>query len=263
MTKSVGYQSVRMKTYKNPELAKNAEIAVAYWISSNGELSGMIYNKTNEILIIDQTMTFFVDSRGQSNSFYDPTVRQTTVTDISSDTKGASVNLGAIGGALGVGGTLGSLLGGVNVGGSGTTGQATAHTTIEADQPRVSIGPRGSARLSKTFAIGGIGYSSLKNGIQCAKNYASENNSPIKFSVCISYSIDGGNSFKKLITNMYLNSEIVIPVTNPRTINDDLRQLYSTKPNALNETWWILCLSNNLETNKNNAIVNGGVIDFQ
>ena len=162
-TSSVGYQSIRTKhaqpTTSSP-IPEEAKIAVAYTISEEGELTAIVYNRTSEIMTIDQTMSFFVNSDGMSTSYYDPTVRTTSVTDMSSTTKGASVNLGAIAGALGVGGTIGQLASGVNVGGSGTNGSATTNTTYIADQPRVSLAPHSNGAMSKTFSIKGIGSNS-------------------------------------------------------------------------------------------------------
>ena len=107
-TNSVGYQSVRT-THAQPSqtspIPDDAKIAVAYSIGGDGALTAIVYNRTSEIMTIDQTKSFFVNSDGTSVSYYDPTVRTTSVTDMSSVTKGGSVNLGSITGALGIGGT--------------------------------------------------------------------------------------------------------------------------------------------------------------
>ena len=107
-TSSVAYQSVRTRyaqpTQSSP-IPDDAKIAVAYTISSEGELTAIVYNRTSEIMTIDQTMSFFVNSDGKSTSYYDPTVRTTSTTDLSSKTKGAGINLGAIAGALNIGET--------------------------------------------------------------------------------------------------------------------------------------------------------------
>lgn len=262
ITTKVAYQSVRVKEQKNPDLAKDAEILVGYGIGTDGVINGVIYNRTNEIMIIDQTMTFFINTNGTSTSYYDPTIRQTTVTDISSGTTGASVNLGAIGNALGIGGPVGSLLNGVNVGGLSTDGQSVANTTIKADLPRVSIGPKGSATLSKSFSIKGLGTDALNSSINGFSVFDNIDKSPLRFSVCISYSVDGGDTFKKLVTDMYVNSQIVVPVKDPHKINDSMRQIYAIKPDAVNETWWLMYVPNNQNT-PYNRFVAGSLVDFQ
>lgn len=127
-TNHVAYQSVRTKhaqpTVSSP-IPDEAKIEVAYTISENGALTAIVYNRTSEIMVIDQTKSFFVNSDGKSTSYYDPTIRTTSITDMSSTSNGASVNLGSIAGALGVGGILGQVANGINVGGSNTAGSIT------------------------------------------------------------------------------------------------------------------------------------------
>lgn len=258
-TTSVSYQSIRT-TFRQPtEIPDDAEILVIYGFSGNGGVVPVVYNKTSEIMVIDQTMSFFVNTDGQSTSYYDPTVRTETTTDLSSSTKGASVNLGAIGGALGIGGTLGSLLNGVNVGGSGTSGTSISNTTYFADQPRISLAPRSKGAMSKTFRATGVGTGSWTNSstMNTAMTTISAGK---KFSVCISYSLDGGNTFKKIVTDFYVNSEINVPVLQKGMVNDALRRVYIAKPDALTEPCWILHVNNNLE---DAARVQGVLFDYQ
>ena len=162
-TNSVGYQSVRT-THAQPSqtspIPDDAKIAVAYSIGGDGALTAIVYNRTSEIMTIDQTKSFFVNSDGTSASYYDPTVRTTSVTDMSSVTKGGSVNLGSITGALGIGGTIGQLANGINLGGSGTSGTAETSTTYVADLPQVSLAPHSNGAMSKTFHVTGLGASS-------------------------------------------------------------------------------------------------------
>lgn len=263
-TSSVGYQSIRTKhaqpTTSSP-IPEEAKIAVAYTISEEGELTAIVYNRTSEIMTIDQTMSFFVNSDGMSRSYYDPTVRTTSVTDMSSTTKGASVNLGAIAGALGVGGTIGQLANGVNVGGSGTNGSATTNTTYIADQPRVSLAPHSNGAMSKTFSIKGIGSNSLGYGNEISPNL-SDKQSYCHFSVCISYSMDNGATFEKLITEFYANSRIIVPVMKTGQVNEALRKVYTAKPDALHEYLWLLHFDSNISTGFNNR-VQGVLYDYK
>ncbi len=267
VTSSVGYQSIRttfkqpnMITNKIPDVPDDAEILLVYNITSDGNLVVTISNKTNEIMVIDQTMSFFINN-GHSISYYDPTVKSTTNTDLSSTTKGASVNVGAIGNALGVGGRLGNLLNGINVGASGTVGTAIQNMTIITDQPRVSIGPKGSGTMSKTFKIDGIGKNDLKNAAATTGFYTNEN-SYSRFSVCISYSLDGGSSFKKIVTDFYANSRMVLPVIQKGNVNDALRNLFATKSDALSENLWLLYFDTNVP-NAYDSMVRGVLYDYQ
>lgn len=241
-TNSVGYQSVRT-THAQPSqtspIPDDAKIAVAYSIGVDGALTAIVYNRTSEIMTIDQTKSFFVNSDGTSVSYYDPTVRTTSVTDMSSVTKGGSVNLGSIAGALGIGGTIGQLANGINLGGSGTSGTAETSTTYVADLPQVSLAPHSNGAMSKTFHVTGLGASSLGGSAVNQPSLTIEQ-SYCRFSVCISYSTDGGQTFDKLVTDFYANSKVVVPVIKHGQVNNALRQIYEQKLDAINEYWWLL-----------------------
>ena len=243
-TTGIAYQSIRTRhaqpTQENP-IPDDAEIAVAYQISKYGELTAVVYNRTSEIMTIDQTKSFFVNSNGKSISYYDPTVKTTSKTDMSSLTKGASVNLGSVAGAFGIGGIIGQIANGINVGGSGTDGTATTNTTYVADMPQVSIAPHGKGAMSKSFKVYGIGFDAIENISNNTHLFSlTEEQSNCKFSVCISYSLDEGKTYKKLITNFYTNSNVTVPVTSGKEVNASLRNLYSIKPDAVNEPLWFL-----------------------
>ena len=258
ITSSVGYQSVRT-TFRQPtEIPDDAEIVIAYGISADGALIPVVENRTSEIMVIDQTMSFFVNTDGNSTSYYDPTVRTTEVTDHSSNTKGTSVNLGAVAGALGIGGRLGGLLGGVNVGNADTEGTSISNVTTIADQPRVSLAPKSQGQMSKSFKISGVGKGTL------VRERNNTNLPPMngnKFSACISYSLDGGTTFKKIVSDFYINSEIVVPVRSKGKVNNSLRTLFATKPDALDESWWLLYFKNNIGSN--DTMIKGVLIDYQ
>ncbi len=263
-TSSVGYQSVRT-THAQPTqtspIPDDAKIAVAYSIGGDGALTAVVYNRTSEIMTIDQTKSFFVNSDGKSVSYYDPTVRTTSVTDMSSVTKGGSVNLGSIAGALGIGGTIGQLANGINLGGSGTSGTAETSTTYVADLPQVSLAPHSNGAMSKTFHVTGLGASSL-GGSAVNQPSLTKEQSYCRFSVCISYSVDGGQTFDKLVTDFYANSKVVVPVTQKGRVNDALRQIYQSKNDAINEYWWLLNFNYNI-SNGYNKRVQGMLYDYK
>lgn len=248
VTTKVAYQSIRM-SHPKPKTANgtsgNQKIRVAYTVTEDGKLVAAVHNPTSEIMVIDQTMSFFVNTSGTSYSYFDPTVRTTSVTDMSSSSTGMGVNLGAVAGALGVGGSLGTLLGGISVGGESTTGQSITNATVVADQPKVSLAPKGTILMSKSFDITGIGCESLRNTNAMLPDIA-QYESAKKFSVCISYSLDGGKNFKKLVTDFYENSEISVPVEKKGAVNEALRKIYTTKPDAIHEPLWLLHFSHNI-----------------
>lgn len=263
-TPSVAYQSVKTRHAqpgKSFQIPAEAKIIVAYTISQDGELAAIVYNRTSEIMIVDQTMSFFVNSNGVSTSYYDPTVKTTTVTDMSSVKKGASVNLGSVASAFGIGGIAGALAGGINVGGSGMSGTASTNTTYIADQPKISLSPNSNCAMSKVFKVIGLGKQALsQNTLQVP--ILKENESYCRFSVCITYSIDGGATFEKIVTDFYADSMVIIPVENKGKLNDALCKFYTIKPDALYEPWWMLYFTNNVGQDKDHR-VQGVLFDYQ
>lgn len=259
VTHSVAYQSVRPVNYK-PEIPKDAKIICGYSISDAGKIVVTLRNNTDEIMIIDQQKSFLVNSDGTSISYYDPTVRVTSNTSSSSETRGGTINLGAVAGALGVKGPIGTLASGINVGGADTEGVSTTNTTYFADQPQISLGPKGTGVMSKEYAIKHLGKSFLATSSERNNSFTSSD-SYCNFSVCISYSLDGGNSFEKIVTDFYANSWIVCPVRSHGKVNEALRTVMSSKPDCLNESWWLLYFNDNI--GYNNRMVNGTIVDYK
>lgn len=257
-TTHVAYQSVRSKKHIT-EVPDNASIAVGYTISPSGNLCVRIFNKTLDIITIDQQKSFFVNSDGSSNSYYDPTVRSTSRTNYESNTNSAAYNLGAIGGAFGIGGSLGTLLSGITVGEASTYGTSTTNSVITKDLPQISIAPRGSVVLTKSFRILGIGESALSNPTRMVEKDLTDKNSYSKFSVCISYSKDNGRTFKRIESEFYANSKIICPVKKHGKVNDALREIFETKTDALGEEWYLLYFASQLGGNN----WNGAFWDYQ
>lgn len=262
-TTSISYQSVRTTFPQGEPIPDDAEIVACYDISNEGDLNVVIFNNSDEVMIIDQTLSFFVNSDGLSTSYFDPTVRTTSNTDMHSATKGATFNLGALGGALGIGGTVGKLLGAFNLGGSSTNGYSTTSTTYIADQPRVALAPHSNGAMSKVFKIKGLGRTALKRSNRAFQTDIDYSQSRIKFSVCISYSTDGGNLFNKIVTDFYSNSFIVMPLTDMTKINSTLSSLYQAKPDLLYEPWYIMYFPNNSDHYNYNTVIRGVLYDYQ
>lgn len=233
----VGYRSVRTTVHKE-DIPDDSSIITIFKINEGGGLTVIVSNQTDEIMLIDQTRSFLVDTDGVSQSYYDPTVRTQTVTDMSQQTQGASVNLGAVSSLLGVKGKVGGLLNGINVGGSTTTGSAMSTTTYFADQPQIALGPHGTGAMSKNFLIKNISGQNLKYTTLTDERYTSKN-SPLKFSVCISYSLDDGETYNKIVTDFYVNSQIYIPVSSQSEVNTALRAILSRKSDAVTEPWGV------------------------
>lgn len=259
---SITYFSIRSRhAQPTPEspIPDAAKIAVSYQVNNRGLLTATVFNRTDEIMTIDQTLSFLVSMGGQSTSYFDPTVRTTTVTDVNSATRGGSVNLGALAGALGIGGTVGRLANGINLGGANTNTSAVTNSTYIADQPKVSIGPRGSGIMSKTFSIGTF---------PMQKEFSAPNfdSSPYHFTVCITYSTDNGKTFQKLVSEFYINAYYHIAVKERGKMNNALRELYQKKPDAINEKIWCLSTAPNIDGTHfsvNKEFCTGVIYDYQ
>lgn len=104
-----------------------------------------VVNKTAQTIYIDKANTFRVESDGNSYVYYN--AQQTTVNQ--GGGSGASLNVGAVTGAFGLGGVANALAGGVNVGGGS---QASVSTTY-AEQRVVPIPPYGKVVLSKDTPV--------------------------------------------------------------------------------------------------------------
>lgn len=161
-----------------------------------------VKNKTNQTIYIDLGNSFMIRGNN-SEPYYIPSVTTTT----QGTTKGASVNLGGISNALGVGGVAGSVLGGVNVGG-GTTSQTTTTTYA---QRVIAIPAMTRKELpEKLIFIEGQNYKldiTAHNIRVAGKHYVQLNmppktqhvgevheynsdNSPLNYSTLITYSLD-------------------------------------------------------------------------
>ena len=258
---SVAYQSVRTEFAQPSSIPEDAKIAVSYFITADGKLVVVVKNLTDEILTIDQTRSFFINPSGISTSYYDPNVTSTSETQFSSSTNGASFAMGSLANAFNIGGTIGNLLGGIGLNTSSTSGTAHTKTIYFKDMPQVSLAPKGQGVMSKEFKIDGVGTGLLPSG-----NYTcSFQDSPVKFSVHISYSFNNGQSFDRLSTNMYVNSSICVPVVS-RKINNAFRDIYNRKNDALAEHAFLFNIYNNINSSDFpvfDTYTYGGLIDFK
>lgn len=263
-TYSVNYMSIRQKyaqpTQEEP-IPDEAKIAVAYAISENGELAVNIQNRTSDIMIIDKVHSYFVNTDGKSTSYYDPAVKQVSTTDLSSKSKGISVNLGSVARAFGVGGIVGDLASGITVGGSGTKGQAVTEEAIVADQPQISLAPNSNSILPTVFTVSALTKESTERR-EIIKPFMTHNESPCKFSVCISYSVDNGATFEKLVTEFYADAYLNVPVKTDGKISEALNVIEQNRPDMYNTPWWKLHFNTNLY-GADDFVQSGIIYDYQ
>lgn len=272
MVNSVSYQSLRTDFAQTKSIEKDAKIAVEYFFNSKGEMQPVIYNLTSEILTVDQTKSFVIMPNGSSVSYYDPTVRTTTTGSYNSSTTGSSLNLGGITSALGIGGPLGALASATSIGSSQTEGIIRQNTVSITDQPVVHIGPKGSIAMSKAYSIAGVGWSAKSRGNVIDVKPGDAN---VKFSVCITYSLDEGATYNKLVTHFYVSSHITVPVDNKK-VGKAFYNIYDLKPDALAESMYLFMIPNNIKevttgasgdfiihNNVYDTYIHGSLIDFQ
>lgn len=280
---NVAYRSLRLANPKSPDERQNAEIITVYTIEEgenktedkskkNYVLHVQITNNTDNVMLIDQTKSFYINPGGKSICYFDPSVTTSTQTAMNSSGNQVGVNLGSIAGALGIGGTIGGLLGGVNVGGSSNNGQSNSTTVYNADLPAITIGPKGTAFLDKKFEVDDKSWviENLPEFI-----ISEPENSPFGFSVSISYSVDGGESFKLLTSKIYANSTICIPVKSKSQTNEAVRTILLNKPDAVHEPIWYIGMGNMMpdvgislpfnlmDLDLSNFYLHGSITDFQ
>lgn len=179
---------------------------------SNGRYDIKFVNKLNTPIYVDLGNSFSSceQSNERSMCFFDPS-KTTTIMDSSSS--GASINVGAITSALGIGGIIGRLAGGVNVGGSGTSGVSTTYNS----QRFLIVAPKGSSYISEWLWQGDT---AIKKGIWLGAPYSrkiiknsvktySVNNTPCKIDYYITYSTDPEfKTYSQLKFTIYVSKEV-------------------------------------------------------
>lgn len=258
----VAYQSIRnTRNDLQKEPPSYAKIKVEFLIKPNGQLSVFVTNLTDRIMTVDQTKSFFVNTNGRSVSYYDPTIRTSSTTEIETKGSGIGVNLGAIGGALGIGGKVGQILNGMNVSGSKSKGESTTNSTITIEQPQVSIAPRGQIELAHTYTIDGVGKDAMK---QVQPGTIMSQGHILDFSVTVSYQLEGESRLNKIVSNMYVSSMFNCPVSNKGKVNDALRTVLSNKTDALIEPWYFFHFNDNLDAEETvNIWLTNRLYDYQ
>lgn len=121
-------------------ILETSELKADFKTKYGETLQVSLYNKTNQIIYIDLANCYFIEC-DNARPLYVPSSTSTG----KSSTTGGSVNLGAIAGAAGIGGAIGTLAGGVNVGGANTN----SNTTTVYSQRVVSIPPMASISLNE------------------------------------------------------------------------------------------------------------------
>lgn len=104
----------------------------------NPGIQVIVENISTRTLYVDLGNSFFVRN-GEASPYYTPSATSTTT----GTSGGASINLGSVASALGVGGIAGTLASGVNVGG----GKSSSSSTVTYAQRIVAIPPKSEIKL--------------------------------------------------------------------------------------------------------------------
>ena len=99
----------------------------------------LVQNKSDETIYIDLANSFKISDKGISTPYYS----NKTYTVNKSSGSGGSLNVGAVANVIGVGGTVGTLASGLNVGG----GTSSGATVTETEERILTIPPHSSAKL--------------------------------------------------------------------------------------------------------------------
>ena len=171
-------------------------------------------NKTDKLLYIDLVNSFRIGIGGKSESYYS----QETTTVSNTSSSGGGLNLGAVTGALGIGGAIGTLAGGVTVGGGSQGGVSTTYTNNRI----LTIAPHSKQFLSEYKEVNVKGqrweclsdiehyeFSFGKRGIVKKNNVVSfsEKDSPYTAGHLITYSTDMNFcKYSTLKVNLYVRN---------------------------------------------------------
>ena len=198
--------------------------------TANQALRITLKNKLTQTIYVDLGTSFF--RRGdKATPYFIPSATSTST----SNTTGGSVNAGAVAGALGIGGSIGRLAGGINVGGSSTS----SSVSVTYSQRVVAVPPMSTISLEpqllfQEYRCDGmctrqfskkervLYFQTEKKGVE---EYAlgethdfSEQNSPLRFSTFITYSLTEDCAQTKSITSsLYLRK--IIGVRKPFGLN--------------------------------------------
>lgn len=175
-----------------------------------------VENISAKTVYVDLGNSFFVRN-GEASPYYVPSATSTTT----GTSGGASVNLGSVASALGVGGIAGTLASGVNVGG----GKSTSSSTVTYAQRVVAIPPKSEIKLefqkyflpnstcwkfrsAKISSVKGEIIKSDSDDFQINRGEVvtySEEDKTLNYGVRIAYSFDEGcQHVSTLYADMYL-----------------------------------------------------------
>ena len=150
MTFSVSKKSVMSNKDIEISFVREKHCAEWTWITTGRDCYDIylikIKNKTSQTLYIDRGNCFRVINDGRNKCYYDIS-QQVTVNQ--GGGSGVSIGLGSVASAIGIGGAVGQIAGGVSVGGGSNYSTSTSHNI----QRVVAIPPYGTSNLSDEIRV--------------------------------------------------------------------------------------------------------------
>ncbi|MBQ9638800.1 MAG: hypothetical protein IJV22_04500 [Bacteroidales bacterium] len=221
-TYGVNYQSVR-KLYAYPE-NDQATIKVETILDKEGNFSVRVTNLSNEVMTIDRTKSFVVNTDGASTPYYDPTIH----------VESTASSTGTINGF-----TTGAYYGQYSTTWVTVNSTTESYSTVIQEQPQINIPPHCTVELPKSVTILKIQENSL-NRLLAAEYTEHDFEHSDKFSLYISYSVDGGKTCRQFEQSYYINAAFGVPVVEYGRVNAALRKVLTTKTDCVNEPWWAI-----------------------
>lgn len=166
-------------------------------------------NLSDNNIYIDLANSFKINNTGNSKPYF----TNKTYTTNSSSSSGGGINLGAVAGAVGIGGVVGTLSNGISVGGNGSKG-----TSVTEQEERIMVIPPHGKRMlplekkankksvddvPEYFSPSVMPYPEIKKYEY--QNLYTEDNSPSVFRRIVTYSMTPDfNSYTRLNVGIYL-----------------------------------------------------------
>ena len=196
----------------------------------------LVQNKSDETIYIDLANSFKISDKGISTPYYS----NKTYTVNKSSGSGGSINVGAVANAIGVGGTVGTLASGLNVGG----GTSSGATVTETEERILTIPPHSSAKLPLAKVVNkkeiseepehfwpSVVPNNMNIKLHEYKEICTQNNSPSIHRRIITYSTNPNfTTYKRLNIGIYLKGGLGEYYSSLTYLN--------TNPQCLKSTNW-------------------------
>lgn len=192
---------------------------------TNPAIKISIRNKSDKILFIDLGTTY-IGSMGNVTCYYVPS----STSSSHGTSGGASINLGSVAGAIGIGGAISTLANGINVGGGSSN--STVSTTYS--QRIISIPPKSTIDLAPQYLFGNeikkicegaylelfsnmsyifipkLYFNKKADRMLVGDHYKyTEDNSPIQFNFIMSYSYDDSCASTKTLSAYFYMRDLM------------------------------------------------------